>query len=318
MNQTNFKIRILVLLFCIFELFPSKIYSIQKYFVFSNLEPIKISILNSINVLEENKNIISWDNPNNDLIDFINIYRKSLVINDGSWIKIASVKSLNHNSYIDEIESNIANQFKYKISTLDLCSNEFFSLYENNTIILRVEVKSNGDRFLKWNHYQGIKMNNYKIFKGLKPDNLIRIDSTNFDNNTYPLNGNINQNEYFKIEVEEVVYDSINNSRKIIKSQSNTVLNLYDSLKNVDTNKNLKIQPNPLYDNSEIIFPFDISQSFVLNIYDLIGNVVYSLPMISGKVILNRNSINEGSYILQIKGTKICYTQKLIVGGRIK
>jgi len=75
----------------------------------------------------------------------------------------------------------------------------------------------------------------------------------------------------------------------------------------------MKLFPNPASDILNIKTNNLESEIFTLNIYNVIGGLVYSETMKKNLEQINVSKLNNGVYVVEIKSTKGSVKQKLVI-----
>ncbi|MDP4201566.1 MAG: T9SS type A sorting domain-containing protein [Bacteroidota bacterium] len=309
----------LYIIFAYICLFDSWGNAKNKYSIYvEQLDLVKPPIIYGINVLNENELQITFEKQKNNHVAYYNIYRNSIP-DDAGWTLIgrgnyqATACFRDINAYPDR------QSYEYKVSFVDSCGYEIFSPNIHKSIQLKVETLTNGYCFLRWNAYEGLKIESYHVLKGSSPNNMILIDSINGSTTNYIDNSFLNENEYYKVEAYGYLQDSTiadEYKTKRIKVQSNISFTQGDnSLSHKD--ENIKFYPNPLTEYSIVAIPYD---SILLNpiqvcIFNTMGKLVYQKFFYSNAFLLERGNLKDGLYILQVSGsTHSIYRKKIIVG----
>jgi len=304
----------LVLSFCLFQ---NNLSAKNKYTLLLNQpDPVRNPLIKWATVSNENNNNqIVFQEQANDNLDYYNIYRNSTSLENG-WTLIGHVNSFD-NSYFTDLESYPGNlSYQYKVSAVDKCGNELFSK-AIKTIYLTIHSNNDTGNLLDWNPSDGINVVAYRIYKGFNPENLTLIDSISATQTEFLDKDLSFDTLFYRVEAVGLVEDSIQDEKKLdkVRTLSNIVSNLL-STKNFDISVNansyLKLYPNPVKNSVLVAFPFDSTQQYVMSIIDLMGKTVYQQPVYSGEMLLDRNNLKDGCYILQIAGKQV-YRKKMIV-----
>jgi hypothetical protein len=196
---------------------------------------------------------------------------------------------------------------------VDLCGNEFYTRRIHKSIKLSLELSRENAFVLSWSAYEGFDVEKYNIYKGLSIDSLQLFRS--FQGNIFSIIDYeyADKNVFYQVEARaKPAYTKSNltdlNARSNIVS-TGLVLSLSDS-SNADK---VLIYPNPMVINALVSFPFDGSKSFIVTIFNLNGQPVFSNEINNNEFELERGNLKEGFYILQISGKKI-YRKKIIIG----
>lgn len=303
---------------------PCNINAINKYTVLlQQPDLIRPPVISWVTVNDSNKNHIVWKKQLNDNIVYYNVYRNSNN-SDNEW-DLAGTVDYNSDTYLNDLNSYARIQsYKYRIAAVDKCGNEVFSNLIFRTICLKIKEIKDGSVTIEWNPYEGINVIEYRIYRGLKPENMVVIDSLKPTILNFTDNKLLDLNYYYKVEAIGTEIDTLTQqintpslmkaASNLIKSESNTVSSRFDSIEYPINNESLHIYPNPLVSESVIEFPYDASVNYQLFIYDFLGRIVYYQTVLSGEFLLKHENLKDGMYFLQIKG-KIILQKKLLVGG---
>ncbi len=80
------------------------------------------------------------------------------------------------------------------------------------------------------------------------------------------------------------------------------------------SNFNVAIYPNPATDVTKIIIPNNHSSNFIVNIYNNIGDNIYTANTSMNEVSVNLNHVSNGTYVVKISdGNGMYITKKLVV-----
>jgi hypothetical protein len=79
------------------------------------------------------------------------------------------------------------------------------------------------------------------------------------------------------------------------------------------SNENIDISPNPA--NDILTIDFNFPGSSILNIYDILGNQIFSQNILNGqnRIIINTGELNSGLYILQISGSDKIFFKNFMI-----
>ena len=269
----------------------------------------------SVSVTPENKNLILWEQENNEYIMYFNIYRDASSTED-KWVNIGQVSYPGNFFFIDGSSFPSVRYYHYNISAIDKCGNEIFSPHIHKTIKLSVESIDNNINSLMWNSYEGFQIAGYKIYRGIDNLNLTLIDSITTTITIYTDRDNPYEHPYYQVEAIRKI-DKTENLKGFNSTNIKTFSNIASDnsiVNSFDTSDDTKVIvfPNPLITCSVVVFQNDSSQSYDLSIFNLIGQTVFKQKIYSGEIEIERGNLKEGLYILQISGEMI-YTCKLMV-----
>jgi hypothetical protein len=180
---------------------------------------------------------------------------------------------------------------------------------------------TSGEVNLIWEHYEGIQINYYYIFRGTDSTEMRVIDSISYDisktqyTDLNPPAGVV----YYQIGVklDEVIILSTGkkaDSGPYSHSMSNIEDNRFQTgLNNLKSAGELTIYPNPFNETAILKFPDQESGLFRLRVMDITGKVLREINHISGsEYILERNDLQQGYYIIELSGDKI-YRGRIVV-----
>jgi hypothetical protein len=86
-----------------------------------------------------------------------------------------------------------------------------------------------------------------------------------------------------------------------------------ENMDKVETPK-LLLFPNPFSQNTILQFTNTANEEFTLDVFDITGRVVFTMPKITGtQYTFNRNNLAEGIYLLKLKSNTKSYTERLVV-----
>ncbi|MBK6282700.1 MAG: T9SS type A sorting domain-containing protein [Draconibacterium sp.] len=285
----------------------------NKYSVYIN-QPAKVEapIINSVTVTKDNKNLITWEQAANENIEHFNIYRDATNVSDG-WILIDRVPY--KSKYLTEDISSFPNfrSYTYRVSTVDKCGNEFFSLRNHKTILLDFEETKENAFILKWNNYEGFDVDRYNIFKSEGGDTLQLSRSVPATTNLITDYDTGNDNVYYQAEaVSKIISTKSATGNEAARSNvisTRLALSLSDSANST----NIQVYPNPIIISAYVKFPFESNQYCSLTLFNLSGQPVLSGKVYSGEFELERGDLKDGFYILQVAGSTI-YRKKILIG----
>jgi len=319
----KFSISFIILSVFTFCNFPINVCAINSYSLTVH-QPTYITAPNIEFVSISNNSFVqvSWQKQVSDKIEFYKVYRNSSEA-ELDWEYVGKM-DYNSNNLLDDLNSLVNIQsYRYKISAVDKCGNEFYSNEIVKTIYLRARDSINGVKIIEWNQYEGSNISNYRIYKGLTPFDLTIIDSTSHEISKYIDIDTITTDCYYQIEAigyedrveEQAETVALRRSNQIIfNSFSNVVAIKYDSVLKLFTSNNLQIYPNPIKSASAIRFPFNQSKHYQMFLIDLTGKIVLKRNLNSGEFVLKRQNLKDGIYILRISSESESIQKKIIVG----
>ncbi|MFC2138741.1 T9SS type A sorting domain-containing protein [Bacteroidota bacterium] len=268
-----------------------------------------------VSVTEDNNNIIVWEKPINDFIDYFKIYREFNEQTD-RWDSIGITLNSDLSIFIDSTSQSEIQSYRYKISSVDKCGNETSLSNLHKTMNLSILKSMNNTYSLVWDEYEGFEVYSYRIYRGIDKDDLSLIGSVtagNFNyNDTYSSEGDI----YYQVEVLcplECNTNNLKSSSVYYSSRSNIVTNLRTSINKSEFGSEIKIFPNPFNSKTNISFYNGNHQLYILNLYDINGKNVYSQTTSEGRIEFDRNNLSNGFYYIELKGNNTLRGKMLIL-----
>jgi len=264
---------------------------------------------------ETDKNLIVWEKPITDSIQYYYIYKEIATNN------YQIIGSRNYNEVSEFVDYNSlpnVHADRYKISLVDICDNESSLSYFHQTMNLSQAQGAQSDEVvLIWNKYIDESGNyipaNYKVYRGLDVNNLDLETSLTGGLSTYNYNmQNVVDGEHFMVAVDmQECNPSVNHASGGPYYQSSSNLEdegVISTSINFIANKDLEIYPNPMLDYTVIKSNKKIE---TIKLYNIAGELIRCLSNLNtNEYKLLRNELSKGTYILEINKSG---HQKLIV-----
>ena len=112
---------------------------------------------------ESGKNLIVWQKPETDVIDYYTIWREG--DESGVFDSLGVVKYNETSIFVDEDADIMVQSWRYKISATDVCGNQSPMSKEHKTIHLQMNKGVSGEVNLIWDSYEGVEYTSYYIFR---------------------------------------------------------------------------------------------------------------------------------------------------------
>ncbi len=268
------------------------------------------------------KNMVVWENTPDMGIDSYNIYRETNV--SGVYTQIGNVPAAALSLFVDMVAVPEQQQYLYKISAVDTCGNESDNSQYHKTLFLQYNGADVGVN-LSWKLYQiegtPISFDSYILYKGTDSTELEPFDTISGGLDAYTDNDpNVLETRYYYriagVKAEEC--DASGGTKAGAGPYSHSISNLEDNrlqasgIRASDAFGNIKIIPNPCSESTTIRFTNPENKSYRLNIIDLSGKVVRSLEVNEPEFVLNRDNLEKGYYIIELRGDSL-YRGKLII-----
>jgi photosystem II stability/assembly factor-like uncharacterized protein len=263
------------------------------------------------------KNLVVWEKTPDKGTQYYNIYK---VLPDTNLL-LGSVDYNDLTVYTDVTSNPRKESDRYVITVVDTCSNESFYSASHKTMHLSANKGTSNEVNLIWEHYEGIQINYYYIFRGTDSTAMSLIDSISYDisktqyTDQDPPAGII----YYQIGVKlpEVIILSPGkkaDSGPYSHSMSNIEDNRFQTgIKELSSSGDLAIYPNPSSGQTTVSFPNPEQKKFQLVVRDLSGKIVLAVAnIVDDKVNFERGSLKPGFYSIEVVGNKI-YQGKLVI-----
>jgi len=274
--------------------------------------------------LQSGRNLIIWEKTPGVGILAYNLYRQTNVI--GVYELIGTVPYDNLSIFKDTVADPEKRQWVYKITAVDTCNNESdikVSSY-HRPLFLQYTGTDDGVN-LEWESYvvegQEMEFITYEIYRGSDSTALNKIDEISADLRVYKDINPVALNNKSFYRVAGVKADPCfptgaakADSGPYSHSMSNLEDNrLQTSLNKLFNEQNLTIFPNPFSERTTIRFPNPEGTLYTLRIMDITGKVV-RIHEITGQsdFILNREDLENGYYIIELRGEKV-FRGKIII-----
>jgi fibronectin type 3 domain-containing protein len=262
-----------------------------------------------VTVSRDNKNIVVWEKPPVESIDYFKVYRHTV---EFGYLSLAEIPydSLS----IFEDESSVPEEIShfYKISTVDICGNESDLSDFHKTMHLTSNVGTADEVNLIWENYEGFSFVQYDLYRGGTPDDMVKIRSlpnnvTSFTDYNHPA-GKL----YYQISI---VAPSVCTPTSLKKAGAGPY---HHALSNLDDNKystgivkgneieKLLIYPNPMSETAIVSLDNPNFEKYNLIISDLTGKVHRILDNLNcDKIEIRRDGLPAGIYIIELRGSYV-------------
>ncbi len=264
-----------------------------------------------VTVNNQNKIIIVWEKEPDVGIVSYKIYREQ---SKDNYIYIHEQAFDDLSIYVDEASAPEEFAHYYKIKAVDACGNESkFSPY-HKSIKLYTSVGINKEVTLNWEAYEGFDYAEYKIFRGHTLNDLYEIRTISSNSKSWtdpnPPTGLV----YYRVEVvkEEPCFPTMFKAEEYGSTVSNFDEETIESVHSAQ-DQLITIYPNPFNNTATLEFPNPENQPYQLILTDLTGKVMRTMGQITGsQVDIDRGNLSPGTYIIELRGTKIYRTKLLI------
>lgn len=255
------------------------------------------------------KNIVVWEKPISQSIDHYTIYREGN--QTGVYNAIGTVDYDSLSMFIDTTSIPEQNANSYKLSLTDICDIESDLSTYHKTIHLSINLGLNNTVNLIWNHYEGLSISSYNIYRGSSSANMTLLNTVASNLNSYTdLNPQNGLNYYL---IEAIHPNGCVPSRNFSSSISN-INGANVVVTGIDEGKQIQFS----------VYPNPADNVLNVNIPALYGTTTYALTNVLGQQVLNGNitSTNHsidlsvfasGTYFLELSNGNDRGIKKIIV-----
>jgi hypothetical protein len=298
---------VILLILIVKTTYPNYVYHIHIV----QSEPIGTPILVDAGINEEIRNEIVWMKSGIVEPKYYKIYRSDIKLAEG-WKEIGVVNSEDKPQFVDYLSTPLNEAYAYSITAIDECGNETMINVIFKSVALDGRKMNNNTYYLSWNRLQGLIVSGYNIYSGINPDSLSLIATTPSDVLTFIDSPSCPDQTYYQIEAiknEEIISDTLIRLKNLSNIISTNAINLKtDSMNKIG----LIVYPNPFNDEINIQIPNPEQLPYQISLYDIFGRKVREQYTSFDFVKLSRINLNNGIYLLYVKGIKN-YTTKLVI-----
>jgi len=263
------------------------------------------------------KNQVVWERTPDKGTEYYNIYK---VLPDTNML-LGSVDYGDLTVFTDFTSKPRKESDRYVITVVDTCGNESFYSASHKTMHLSANKGTSGEVNLIWEHYEGLQVNYYYIYRGTDSTEMSIMDSISYDisktqyTDLNPPAGIV----YYQIGIKLPEVIILTPGKKAgtgpySHSMSNIEDNRYQTgMKDLDPSQDMLIYPNPSSDQTTVSFPNPELKKYQLFVRDLSGKTVRIVDNITqDKVTIESGSLKAGYYVVEVIGDRI-YRGSLII-----
>ncbi|KKL75645.1 hypothetical protein LCGC14_2052820, partial [marine sediment metagenome] len=112
-------------------------------------------------------NLVIWEKPDNQTIDYFRIYRRSVSF---GYVTIGQISFDSLSVFVDSSSTPMEISHFYKMSVVDVCGNESELSDPHKTMHLTANIGTGGEVNLIWENYEGFTFSEYELYRGSSPD----------------------------------------------------------------------------------------------------------------------------------------------------
>jgi hypothetical protein len=264
-----------------------------------------------------NRNLVVWKKTPDKGTEYYNVY-KMLSLDDSVYLG-----SVNYNEltvFTDTTSNPKVQSTRYVITVVDTCGNESYLSSVHKTMHLAASPGTGNEVNLIWEHYEGIPVYWYYIYRGTDSTAMELIDSVDFysGKTQYTDYNSPAYKVYYQIAIKLPEPIILSTGKKADSGPySQSMSNLEDNRFLASVN-NLKLMevlsyPNPFSDWTQIDFDNPMKYPYQLIITDMSGKIVKTVKDIRGnRVVVLRENLPQGFYLFELKGETV-YRGKFII-----
>lgn len=262
--------------------------------------PVDICI---VTVNENNKNVVVWTKSIGQSIQYFNIYKETIVANQYALIETLPFDSLSE--FEDLLSDARVRSNRYKISTIDSCSNESVLSTVHKTLHMTVgPAIQPGQSNLTIEGYEGINYGTFNLYHGTDLNSMVKFDSIPSNLFTYtdinpPSASNDSVYYFVGFDLDQPCFSTRGRNYNAVKS--NTANLRTSSLvgnANLDLSSLVKVYPNP---STGILF-INSAEDVTISIVDILGSKIAESKIPAGKNAVDIKDLASGSYFVVVKG----------------
>lgn len=268
-----------------------------------------------VSIDSANRNVIIWENPQEETIDSVYIYKETSIADNFEKIGSQSIEELSE--FVDLESINAQNSNRYAISFVDNAGSESVLSEPHKTLHLTSNLGLNWSVNLIWDKYEGFDYSTFYIYRSLNSkDDMVKIAEIagnlfTFTDLNPPL-GFL----YYQVAVvkPEPCNSDIQKSEK--STYTSSVSNIVEQsistgvdLKEIENSVN--IFPNPAGDKIFISSQNELLVSSV-TILDMMGRIMQIHEEWNNESGIDISDLVPGTYLVQI-GTKDKTISKIII-----
>jgi hypothetical protein len=233
------------------------------------------------------------------------IQRESTV--QGQYLTIGTVAPGDSSVFTDNSVFAQQQAQRYRINTIDSCGNQRLGAY-HQTMHLVTSSGVNNLNQLIWTPYTGFSYGTYFIYRGTNMNNMVLIDSISASYTSYTdMNSPVGLS-YYQVSVVPPSPCVATRSLSFAKSNVATKQYLHVGV-GESVFASLQVYPNPSSGSLQLNF----NQNFTLEIFDVSGRLLRSMPCYSGNTVIDLSELNNGLYLLRFNTTEGSTVRNLLI-----
>ncbi len=267
------------------------------------------------------KNKVIWERILNQGTSYYNVYKFAT---GNVWDSIGNVPFINMSEFTDANSTPETQSERYKICAVDSFGNKSDLSPYHQTINFQISLGVPSTTMnLSWNQYldeSGVFVpSSYTIVRGTTATNVTDYISLPSSNVTYN-DLNITTQFFYRVYVNKPTpcYPSSNN-----KAQGGPYAHAHSNMEDVQSVQfgiaqniaeyGFSIYPNPMKENTIINWDGRMGYDCTVTLYDLTGKVILQQNNINnGSYIINRENLIKGFYTVEVRGNKT-FRGKLVI-----
>jgi len=268
----------------------------------------------TVSASPENKIVVFWQKPSDNIFNSIDIYRESPTYPD-TWTLIGTADAKKDTEFVDTSANPIGQTYRYRISGVQSCGLETTACRPQRTIKLRVDRTNGKNLLLSWNPYEGREAQSYSVFRGIDLIDQVQIGTTSL-NQFNDTTRSLPQGEIiYHVEANLTGLNTNSATQEIINNRSSSnfvTIKTFTGRKDTIIKRKLQIYPNPVSSKATLFFPNPLSKEYHVSIIDTNGKLVYSKMINTSLFEIERGILKEGVYLVRLSGEDL-YEGKIVI-----
>jgi photosystem II stability/assembly factor-like uncharacterized protein len=268
--------------------------------------------------IEDQRNLVVWKPTEDKGTSTYNIYKVQSPQNKF----LGSVNFGDLTIFSDATSRPRQQSDRYVITTVDTCLNESFYSASHKTMHLTANKGTSGEANLIWEHYEGIPVNWYYIFRGTDSTSFSIIDSIAYDpsKTQYTDLNPPGSKVYYQIGIKLPQVIRFDDGKKgsrgpFVHSLSNLDDTKTTGLNQLSLNEKLRIYPNPGEGIFNLRFDDQIQEKTRISVYNSFGAKVKDFTIYPGQkeYKIDISTSPKGIYFIMIKMESSQFYKKILI-----
>ena len=198
-----------------------------------------------------------------------------------------------------------AQAYRYRVAAADDCGLESEATITHKTIHLQIRNHQTNGVTLAWDEYEGLSYDEVYILRGPSPDNMERILTLPASVGSYTDTNGPGGILYYQVVLPQAIDCEIGRSSFSVRSN---IVSTGDISGTRELNFEVRIFPNPIEDVLQVV----TEEKVLAVLVGISGKLVIERELGAGHNIIDTESLEAGTYILQLTSGRSSSSQKII------